>query len=138
VQLDIQDAVTLAGSAHALVTTSLREQRSGIRCVDEAPEFLAASVWQAARHGLDGPLVRPLVGGRQRAADVVASLVEHITPALQETGDLERVTVGVERPTESGEPQPESRARPPGYGTPGGHRGDTACVRVPRQRTRGQ
>lgn len=97
VQLDIADALTLTGVARALVCTSLRGQQDSGPYSGDAPELLAAAVWQASRYGLDGPLVRPRTGGSQPAADAVAALLDHITPALKESGDLDRVHSGIER-----------------------------------------
>ncbi len=47
-------------------------------------------------------LVHPLTGQSAPAAEAVASLMEHLTPALEESGDLARVTDGIERLTSAG------------------------------------
>ena len=60
-------------------------------------ELLSAATWQAARRGLDGPLVDPRTGVDSPARDVVQALVEHVEPELRAAGDLVRVTAGVER-----------------------------------------
>jgi glutamate---cysteine ligase / carboxylate-amine ligase len=97
VQLLPEDAVTFAGLIRALVTTALRETDAGADLEPLPSELLAAANWQAARHGLDGELVDPLGGGLAPAADVVALLLEHVAPALEETDDGERVGNGVQR-----------------------------------------
>jgi carboxylate-amine ligase len=97
VQLDIDSAVTLAGIARALVRTALRETRRGARPLDPPSSILYAAGWHAARHGLGGGLVDPRRGTQAGAAAVVGALLDHISPALAELGDAERVTAGVQR-----------------------------------------
>ena len=97
VQLEIQDAVTLAGIVRALVATALHEHRRAAALPDAPSELMAAATWQAARHGLDDTLLDPRTSLPGTAAGVVGTLVKHITGALQEAGDLERVTSGVDR-----------------------------------------
>ncbi|WP_042408338.1 carboxylate-amine ligase [Streptacidiphilus carbonis] len=97
VQLEIGDAVALAGLVRALVHRSLAEHRSGSRVDPVPPELLAAATWHAARYGLDEELIDARSGRGQPAAEVVAALLEHVSPALEECGDLERVCTGVER-----------------------------------------
>jgi len=97
VQLEIRDAVTLAGVVRALVTTALRDHGSGLGFTHTDPELVTAAVWQAARHGLSGRLVHPLTGRSVPAPEVVATLLDHLTPALEASGDLIRVRTGIER-----------------------------------------
>ena len=97
VQLLPEDAVILAGVVRALVTTVLDEVRIGVPPRSVPAELLTAASWQAARHGLNGDLVDPAGGGLRPAAEVVASLMGHIEPALKQTDDLKRVTDGVDR-----------------------------------------
>ncbi|MDI5965378.1 carboxylate-amine ligase [Streptantibioticus silvisoli] len=97
VQLLPEDAVTLAGIVRALVTTALNEAESGGTAPPAPAELLTAANWRAARHGLNGDLVDPVAGGLRPAAEVVASLMEHIEPALKRTDDLDRVSDGVDR-----------------------------------------
>lgn len=97
VQLEIQDAVTLAGVVRALVTTALDDHASARAFINAEPELMAAAVWHAARHGLNDSLVHPLTGRSVPAAEAVAALMEHLTPALEASGDLVRVTSGIKR-----------------------------------------
>ena len=102
VQLEIQDAVTLAGLVGALVNTALYDhtsthRRSPAQPAQADPELVTAAMWCAARYGMTAQLVHPLTGRSVPAADVVASLMEHLAPALEKTGDLSRVTHGIER-----------------------------------------
>ena len=97
VQLEIQDAVTLAGVVRALVTTVPRDDDSVRRCGPADPELVAAAVWYAARYGLSDRLVHPLTGRAVPAEEAVASLVDHLAPALEASGDLIRVEAGIKR-----------------------------------------
>ncbi len=97
VQPGIEEAVTLAGVVRALVHRSLDEHRSGEPCEPLSEEILAAATWRAARYGLDEELIDPRSGSPRPAAEVVAALLEHLTPALEGLGDLQRVSQGVER-----------------------------------------
>ncbi|SFF76667.1 carboxylate-amine ligase [Actinacidiphila alni] len=97
VQLDVDSAITLAGLARALVATGLRQTIDGAPPLDPPSSVLHAAGWHAARHGLTGNLVDPLSGSPARAADVVAALLDHVTPALREYGDEQRVHDGLVR-----------------------------------------
>ncbi|HEY5835833.1 carboxylate-amine ligase [Streptomyces sp.] len=102
VQLDVDSAVTLAGISRALVATALREARRGVRPLDPAGSILYAAGWHAARHGLGGTLVDPRHGTPGSATEVVHALLDHIRPALNEFGDTQRVSEGVERLLDKG------------------------------------
>jgi carboxylate-amine ligase len=97
VQVDVADAVTLAGLARALVVTAIREAQHAERALDPPASIMHAAEWHAARHGLSGTLVDPRSGTQAGAADVVRALLDHTGAALAESGDTERVTAGVER-----------------------------------------
>lgn len=102
VQLDVDSAVTLAGVSRGLVATALRQARRGVRPLDPPGSILYASGWHAARHGLDGDLVDPRYGTPGTAAEVVGALLDHIRPVLDDLGDTDRVTDGVQRLIERG------------------------------------
>ncbi len=97
VQLLPEDAVTLAGVVRALVTTALGDAADGAPFDPGPAELLAAANWHSARHGLDDNLFTPDGGRIRPAAEVVAALLDRITPALKTSGDLDRVTDGVDR-----------------------------------------
>ncbi|MER6201849.1 glutamate--cysteine ligase [Streptomyces sp. NPDC001586] len=96
VQLRADDAVMFAGIVRALVATALRDAARGVPAPPCAQEMLQAATWQAARHGVSGPLVGP-DGARLEARAAVALLVRHILPALEEAGDVREVTSLVHR-----------------------------------------
>jgi carboxylate-amine ligase len=95
VALRVEDAVLLAGLVRALVETAAGEWRAGRPAPDTRTEVLRVATWRAGRSGLSADLVDPRTGRPAPAADVVAALVEHVRPALTESGDLELVEHGV-------------------------------------------
>ncbi|WP_315097217.1 glutamate--cysteine ligase [uncultured Cellulomonas sp.] len=84
--LDAEDAALQAALVRGLADTTAQERPDQPRT-----ELLRAATWRAARSGLTGDLVSPLTGKPLPAAEVVAQLVEHVRPALVETGDLDWV-----------------------------------------------
>jgi carboxylate-amine ligase len=110
VQLDVDNAVTIAGVTRALVATALREGRRGARALDPPASVMQAAGWHAARHGLADDLVDPRTATPSPAADVVGSLLEHLTPALKELGDADRVTAGVQHLIDNGTGAARQRA----------------------------
>ncbi len=92
--LEPEDAVTIAGLARALTETCLD---GGVRGAAPPDAVLDAALWRAARFGLEGALVDPAGSSLRPAPAVIAGLVEMVTPALREAGDLERVTCGIDR-----------------------------------------
>jgi carboxylate-amine ligase len=97
VQLSNGSAVMFAGVVRALVATALRQIRDRAPFTAPAQEIVHAAGWHAARYGLHGVLVDPLSGLPRPARDVVESLLEHLTPALDEAGDTDRVFSSVQR-----------------------------------------
>jgi carboxylate-amine ligase len=93
--LRVEDAVTLAGVARAMVVTAAEDhdQRRPLPAV--RAELSQAARWRAAREGLDGFLVDPVSGEPVPAADRVGQLLDWVGPALASSGDAERVTSGV-------------------------------------------
>jgi carboxylate-amine ligase len=102
VQLDVDSTITIAGLVRALVATALREGRRGARPLDPPAAVLEAAGWHAARHGLSSELVEPRTGTPSPAAVVVGGLLDRLTPALNELGDVDRVTAGVRRLLDGG------------------------------------
>ncbi|WP_246131030.1 carboxylate-amine ligase [Cellulomonas aerilata] len=87
--LDVEDAVVQAALVRALADTAVRSR-------DDAPqprtEQLRVAAWRAARTGMSADLLHPFTGRPARAATVVRTLLEHVSPALERSGDLDRVT----------------------------------------------
>jgi len=84
--------VVLALVVRALVTESLRRVEEGDPGPRVPGELLRVAYWRAARDGLAGHGVDPRTGRPRPAPEVVDGLLEHIEPALAESGDLEEVT----------------------------------------------
>ncbi|MFE4632853.1 glutamate--cysteine ligase [Streptomyces sp. NPDC056773] len=109
VQLRPDDAVMFAGIVRALVATAIAEEKEGIPPAAAADsEFLRASSWHAARYGLNGTLIRP-DGRPGSSGDVLCSLIRHITPALEDAGDLREVSALAHRLLQEGTPADRQR-----------------------------
>ncbi|MET9953456.1 glutamate--cysteine ligase [Streptomyces sp. NPDC006339] len=92
----VEDGVLLAVLVRALVETEAAAWRAG-RDADPVPTaVLRLASWRASRHGLGGELLHPLTWRPAPAATVLAALLDHVTPALEATGDLDRAVRGVE------------------------------------------
>ena len=84
--LDPQDAVLLGALVRGLAETAL----DGTPDVGPQPraEEVRVAGWRAARSGLGGDLVSPVTGRPVPAATAVDELLRHVTPALEQAGDL--------------------------------------------------
>ncbi|MEU9148599.1 glutamate--cysteine ligase [Streptomyces sp. NPDC048349] len=118
VQLRADDAVLLAGVVRALVATAIAEEKAGLPpATASAPELVQAGNWHAARHGLNGTLLDP--EGRPRSSgDVLCDLVRHITPALEDAGDLREVNALTHRLLQEGTPADRQRRAAANGGLP--------------------
>lgn len=80
----VEDAMLQAALSRALVHTACPG--------DELPpvrdDVCAAAVWTASRYGLDGPGVDPWRACRVPATALLEKLLEHVTPALADRGEL--------------------------------------------------
>ncbi|MET9886638.1 glutamate--cysteine ligase [Streptomyces sp. NPDC006430] len=108
VQLDATEAVLLTGIIRGLLSTAIAEEKAGAAPVECAPELLQAAMWHAARHGLDSTLVDPM-GHNRSAGDVLCLLMQYITPALEEAGDLREVSALLHRLLQQGTPADRQR-----------------------------
>jgi glutamate---cysteine ligase / carboxylate-amine ligase len=95
--LDPRDAVLVAALARALVETGAREWAEGRPPDPVSVAVLRLAMWQAGRHGITGDLLDPRTHRPRPAREVVEGLLEHIGPALRDTGDLARVEKGIGR-----------------------------------------
>ncbi len=85
---DPDDAVLVAGLVRALVETAIDEWEAGTPPRAVRTEVLRLATWRAGRDGVDGVLLDPRDWRPAPAAVVLGALVEHVTPALERTGDL--------------------------------------------------
>lgn len=95
--LDSRDAVLVAALARALVETGAREWAEGRPADPVSVAVLRLAMWQAGRHGITGDLLDPQTHRPRPARGVVERLLEHIGPALRDSGDLVRVEKGIGR-----------------------------------------
>ena len=93
----LDDGITLAGAARALVLTAVR-QAAGVAPASARPrpELVRAATWRAARSGLGDVLVDPREPRTLPAREAVEALLDHVRPALEELGDWDRVRSGVD------------------------------------------
>lgn len=95
--LDARDTVTLAVLVRALVETAVEEWRAGVEPVAVPSAALRLAGWQAALTGVNGRLPHPVHWRETQAADAVATLLDHVRPALAANGDEEEACEGVRR-----------------------------------------
>jgi carboxylate-amine ligase len=88
--LHAESAQLVATLARALVETAAREWRAGTEPVDHSVSLLRLAAWQAARDGTARELLHPATMRRLPAESVVRALLEHVTDALADAGDLDR------------------------------------------------
>lgn len=107
----LEDALTLAGLGRALVLTAVR-QAAGVAPAPSPPrpELVRAARWRASRSGLGDVLVDPFAGRAVPAREVTRALLEHVRPALDELGDTDRVTAGVDAVVRRGTSADRQRA----------------------------
>jgi carboxylate-amine ligase len=85
---DADDTVLIAALVRGLVTTASDDWRAGRPADPVGTEVLRLAAWRAGRSGLDDRLVDPTTWRPAPAPDVVARLVDHVSPALEDVGDL--------------------------------------------------
>ncbi|MFI6600124.1 glutamate--cysteine ligase [Nonomuraea sp. NPDC050536] len=89
--LTVDDAVLQAALTRALVRTALADAAAGKEPPEAEIAACATAVWNAARHGLDGPGVDASRLRVVPGAHLLRRLVEYVTPALDDLGDLPEV-----------------------------------------------
>ncbi|MEI7059002.1 glutamate--cysteine ligase [Nocardioides sp. CCNWLW239] len=95
--LDPSDTALVAALSRALVETAARNWAQGRLADPASVAVLRLAMWQAGRHGITGDLLDPQTHRPKPARDVVERLVEHVGPALRDSGDLARVEDGIDR-----------------------------------------
>jgi carboxylate-amine ligase len=90
-------ALGIVALVRALVETAARAGRAGRQFPRWRAETLRAAQWRASRFGMSDTLVDPTAGGLRPARAVVEALVDAVRPALEESGDLDRVAHVLER-----------------------------------------
>ncbi|TYC99692.1 YbdK family carboxylate-amine ligase [Arthrobacter echini] len=95
VQLEARDSVLLGALTRALVVTALGEATADTPPVEPDPELLDASLWQAARDGMQHHLMDLRTAEPVPADRLLGSFLDHVGPALESEGDLADVTAGL-------------------------------------------
>ncbi|WP_243717078.1 carboxylate-amine ligase [Actinomadura darangshiensis] len=90
--LDVDDAVLMAAFVRALVGTAADAWRRGEPPDPVRADLMRLAMWRAGRSGLRDDLVHPHTRRAAPAQEVVGALLDHLTPALDRSGDLETVT----------------------------------------------
>ncbi|MET9661774.1 glutamate--cysteine ligase [Streptomyces sp. NPDC006510] len=110
VPVTAEESALLALLVRALTVTALRAVEQGDPGPDLPAELLRAACWRAARDGLRGESMDPRTGRLSPAGGLVPSLLRHIGPALEETGDRETVVALLRRLTATGTGADRQRA----------------------------
>ncbi|MFJ4690700.1 glutamate--cysteine ligase [Streptomyces sp. NPDC088766] len=84
-------AVLVAALVRGLVETAAREWRAGGEPADHSVSLLRLAGWRAAKSGLTGDLLHPVTMRPASFETVVRALVDHVSEALADHGDLQRV-----------------------------------------------
>jgi carboxylate-amine ligase len=98
----VDEAVTIAGIARALVETCHRDAVAGRPEQQPRPELLRAAMWRAARHGLTDQLIDVQGRTTRDAADLVQDLLQLIEPVLVERGEWAEVVSTCQRLVQEG------------------------------------
>ncbi|MCX2970197.1 MULTISPECIES: carboxylate-amine ligase [Streptomyces] len=85
------EAVLQAALCRALVRRALGDIAAGRPEPPHDAQLAAAAVWAAARHGLSGPGVDLRTGRPAPATALLDDLLDHLAPALEDTGDAPTV-----------------------------------------------
>jgi carboxylate-amine ligase len=83
----VDTIVLIAGLFRALVEREVDGLRAGIPAVEVTTPLARASLWRAARSGLEGELVDVSGPSSRPAAEVVTDLVRSLQPQLESAGD---------------------------------------------------
>jgi carboxylate-amine ligase len=92
---EIEDALTVAALARALVTYTADRWREGCPAAHWRVDDLRTAAWRAARFGLGGTLVSPETRGLITAGEALEQLLALLTEPLEAAGDITLVRHGV-------------------------------------------
>ncbi len=98
----VDETVTLATLIRALAITALGHLQEGRTAPQVGTGVLRAAKWKSAHQGLTGQAYDVPQGRITSAASVLESLVEWVTPALEELGELTNVRKSVQRSLSEG------------------------------------
>jgi carboxylate-amine ligase len=95
--VDLEDTLVVAALCRALVETAAAEAARGDPVPQMPTSLLRLAVWQAGHDGAGGVLVDPVSRHPRPWIDVLRDLVSYVRDSLEGFGDIERVTVGIDR-----------------------------------------
>lgn len=95
--LRVADSVLVAGLVRALVETAARDAMDGDDPPEVAADLLRVAAWRAGRSAMDGDLLDPYACRPRPAAEVLSALVDHVRPALRDSGDEATVNAGLDQ-----------------------------------------
>jgi carboxylate-amine ligase len=93
----LDDTILIAALVRALVATVLADIEAGRPAPRVSHQMLVAAHWRAAHDGLDGLAIDPIDQHTRPAWQLMRCLVDRVRPALEQHGDLEAVTVLLNR-----------------------------------------
>ncbi|MDP9072396.1 MAG: carboxylate-amine ligase [Actinomycetota bacterium] len=96
--LTVDEAVLVAGLVRALAQSCHTEAVAGRPVPRVRPEMLRASMWRAARYGVEADLVDVLTPRAVPAREMVEELLAFLRPALADRGEWEEIS-GLARET---------------------------------------
>ncbi|MEU5878263.1 glutamate--cysteine ligase [Spirillospora sp. NPDC047279] len=100
--MEADDAVLLAALVRALVSTAAHAWRAGVPPDRMRTDLLKLAMWRASRSGVREDLVHPVTRRPVPAHAAVRTLLDHLAPALAESGDLDTTRVLLARLLERG------------------------------------
>lgn len=95
--VDVEATVLQAALSRALVNTALTDLAGGREAPAIGEQVAAAALWSAARYGVSGSGIHPVLERRAPATVLVSELLSAVRPALEESGDVDMVADGVRR-----------------------------------------
>jgi carboxylate-amine ligase len=108
--LTVDDAVMVAGLWRGLARTAATDAGGTAPAPALRGELVHAARWRAARYGVEGELVDLDECRTAPAREVVARLLAHVRPALEEAGDWDEVRALVDRALSGGNGAVRQRA----------------------------
>jgi carboxylate-amine ligase len=95
--IDVEATLLQAALTAALVRTALTDLDAGREAPVIGEQVGAAALWSAARHGMSGPGIHPVLERQAPAAVLVTELLAAVRPALESLDATQLVRDGVRR-----------------------------------------
>ena len=93
----LDDAALFVALVRGLAVRALDDHHHRREPLDPPQHALRAAMWRAARYGIEDTLVNPVTASTAPADEVLAALVDHAAPGLEQTGDAELAHHGMRR-----------------------------------------